>query len=63
VLGEPSGRHNTRSDRRCLAAFNAAVNRCVNGSCRDLPHGTKGGGRMGSRRDSPWAHDRDANVA
>ncbi len=34
VIGDPSGKHNTRSDRKCRAALSAAVSRCVIGSRR-----------------------------
>jgi hypothetical protein len=37
VIGVPSGKQNTRSDRRCRDAFSALVSRCVMGSRRDRP--------------------------
>ena len=32
VIGDPSGKHKTRSPRRCRMAFIAAVRRCVMGN-------------------------------
>ena len=37
VPGLPSGKHNTRSDRRCREAFSAFVSRWVIGRRRDRP--------------------------
>jgi hypothetical protein len=37
VIDDPSGKHSTRSDRRCRVALSAADSRCVIGNCRKRP--------------------------